>query len=82
MHRQVGVTLLHMHKVFPARKGEQMIVTSFSDVTIITFMQRAGSIKGEHAQTWGSHLGFWLLYIQSHLVRSHRPAPVAIMVPL
>ena len=38
MCRQVGMTLLCMHKVFPARKGEQMIVTSFSDVTVITLM--------------------------------------------
>ena len=30
MHRQVGMTLLHMHEVFPARKGKQMIMTSFS----------------------------------------------------
>ena len=43
------MTPLHMCKVFPTRKGEQMIVMSFSDVTIITLMQRAGSIKGECA---------------------------------
>ena len=49
MHRQVGMTPLHMHKVFPTRKGEQMIITSFNDVTIISVMQRAGSIKREYA---------------------------------
>ena len=41
------MTLLHMHKVFPLEKGEQMIVMSFSDITVITLMNKAGSIKGE-----------------------------------
>ena len=31
-------TLLHMHKVFPARRGKQMIVMSISDVTVIVLM--------------------------------------------
>ena len=30
----------------------------------------------------GSHLGFWLQYIQLHFVRSHRPSLVATLVPL
>ena len=32
------MTLLHMCKVFPTRKEEQMIVMSLGDVTVITFM--------------------------------------------
>ena len=48
-------------------------MTSLCDVTIVTLMQRAGSIKGECTQAQGSHLGFWLLYIWSHLVRTVDP---------
>ena len=29
----------------------------------------------------GSHLGFWLQYIQLHLVRSHRPSLAATSIP-
>ena len=44
MCRQVGMTLLCMHKVFLARRGKQMIVTSFSDVFVIMLMKRVESI--------------------------------------
>ena len=39
------------------------------------------AIKGEHAQDLGLSSGFWLLYICSHFIRSHRPSPVVILVP-
>ena len=35
MHKQVSMTLLLMHKVFPARRGKQMIMMSLSDVTVV-----------------------------------------------
>ena len=38
MRRQVGVTLLRMHKVFPTRRGKQMIAMSISDVTVAVLM--------------------------------------------
>ena len=38
MHRQVGMTLLCRHKVPLARRGKQMIVTSFSDVSVVMLM--------------------------------------------
>ena len=34
MHRQVGMTVLCMHKVFPTRRGKQMIMMSISDITV------------------------------------------------
>ena len=36
------MALLCMHSVFPAERGKQMIVTSFSDVTNIMLMHRVG----------------------------------------
>ena len=36
MHRQTMAFPLHMHSGFPAEKVEQMIVTSFYDITIIS----------------------------------------------
>ena len=38
MGRQVGMTLLHMCKVFPARREKQMIMTSISDISIVVLM--------------------------------------------
>ena len=35
MHGQVGMTLLCMHKDFPAERGKQMIMMSFNDVTAV-----------------------------------------------
>ena len=40
MHRWVGMTLLHMHKVFLARRGRQMILMSLGDITVMVFMYR------------------------------------------
>ena len=39
----------HRCSVFPARRGKQMIVMSFSDVMNVLFMYRVGGISGEHA---------------------------------
>ena len=44
MHRLASAALLHMHSAFPAEKGKQMIVMSFSDVTSIMLMHRGGGI--------------------------------------
>ena len=33
VHRHIGAALMHMHSAFPAEKGEQTILTSFSDIT-------------------------------------------------
>ena len=38
MHGWVGMTLLHIHKVYPTGTGKQMIMMSFHDVTVITLM--------------------------------------------
>ena len=38
------VILLHICSAFPAEKGEQMVVTSSNDVTMITQAVREGSI--------------------------------------
>ena len=43
MCRQFSAALLHMHKIFPASKGKQMIVTSLGDVTIMVLTLRVGS---------------------------------------
>ena len=40
------------------------------------------NIEGDVYKPWGTHLGFWLHYIQLHFVRSHRPSVVATSVPL
>ena len=59
MCRQVSMTLLHMHKVFPVRRGKQMIVTSFSDLTNVMLMHRVGVYKESAHEPQGCHLGFW-----------------------
>ena len=43
---------------FSNQKGEQTIVTSFNDITVIPLMHRAGSIKGECAQALQLSSGF------------------------
>ena len=84
MHRQVSMTLLCMHKVFPTRKGEQMIVMSFSDVTVIHTHVEGWEYK-RRACTWA--LGLLSGFLAAvHLVTSceklHGPTPAAILVPL
>ena len=49
MCRQVGMALLHMHKVFPALKGKQMIMISLGHITIVVLALRVGNyIRGVH----------------------------------
>ena len=43
MHRQVGMAVLHMCKVFPALRGKQMIMMSLGDVTTMVLTLRMGS---------------------------------------
>ena len=38
------MAVLHMHSVSSARRGKQMIVMSFSDITNVMLMQRVGGI--------------------------------------
>ena len=52
MCRQISAALLHMCNAFPAEKGEQTILTSFSDVTTTP------GIKGKHATASGLSSGF------------------------
>ena len=59
MCRWVSITLLHMHNVFPARRGKQMIMMSFSDIMNIMLMQRVGVYKESKHEPWDCHLGFW-----------------------
>ena len=46
------------------------------------YVQGWGLYKESTHEPWGSHLGFWLPYIQLHFVRSHRLSLVATLVPL
>ena len=38
------MALLCMHSALPAKKGKQMIVTSFSDITSVMLTHRVGGI--------------------------------------
>ena len=52
------MALLHMHSAFPTEKGKQMILTSFSDVTITLLVHQRGVYKESAQEPWGCHLGF------------------------
>ena len=45
-----------------------MIMTSLGEA----YVEGLELSKESMHKSWGSHLGFWLLYIQSHFVRNHR----------
>ena len=49
MCRLVGWTQLHICKAFLPKKGEQMIVTSFNDITVVLLTLREGDYIREHA---------------------------------
>ena len=46
------------------------------------YIEDWGLYKESTHKPWGSHLGFWLHYIQLHFMRSHRLSLVATSVPL
>ena len=82
MHRQVSMTLFHMCKIFPTGIRKQMIVMSLGGHCHYAYVKGWGLYKGSVHEPQGYHLGFWLLYIQFYLVRSHHPSVVATSVPL
>ena len=45
MHRQMSAVLTHMHSGFPAGRSEQMIMTSFHDVTKVSHAIEGGNCK-------------------------------------
>ena len=63
MCRQISAALLCMCSAFPAKKGEQMILTSFSDVITILLVHKWGVYKVSAQEPQGCHLGFSKLNI-------------------
>ena len=58
MHRQVGMAVLHMCKVFPALRGKQMIMMSLGDVTTMVLTLRMGSYIRKVCMSSGLSSGF------------------------
>ena len=56
---QIMAIPLHMCSAFPAERGEQMIVTSFNDVTTFAHASGRGVYKKSMHKPQGFHLGFW-----------------------
>ena len=54
-----------MHSAFPTERGEQMIVTSFNDVTMFAHASGRGVYKESMHEPQGCHLGFWNCTVQS-----------------
>ena len=72
---------LHMHSDYPTERGEQMIVTSFNDVTMFTHASGRGYIRKActslKAVIWvfgTEHFG--------QLLGGHQPSAAAVLVPL
>ena len=82
MCRQTVVALLCMHSAFPAKKGRQTIVTSFSDITNVMLMHRVGGyIRKVHMSL---RAVIWVFGAEhsGNLPRSHQPFVTATSVPL
>ena len=82
VHRQISVALPCMHSAFPAKKGKQTILTSFSDVTNVLLMhQGRGYIRKVHSSL---RAVIWVFGAEHYgnIQRGHWPSVVAIMVPL
>ena len=82
MHRQVSVTLLCMHKVFPTGRGKQMIMTSLEwHHESSVYVEGRGVYNENVHEPWVYHLGFgsWSFWQPSE---SHWPSVAATSVPL
>ena len=60
------MTLLHMCNAFPTEMGEQMILTSFSDIIITWLMHSGKGIKEKHARALGLSPGYLELKISAN----------------
>ena len=81
MCRQTMAIPMCMHSGFPTRRSEQMIMTSFHDITRISHAIEGGTMKGEHNQT--SRLSSESSGTKClSLLTSHRPSTSAVSVPL
>ena len=66
VHRQTMAFLLHMCSGFPTKMVEQMIVTSWNDITRISHVIEGVNYKrGKCNRAWGSEFGVWLLLLLS-----------------
>ena len=73
---------LHMHSGFPTEKVEQIIVTSFYDVTLISHVTGGGNyIREASTSLWAV---IWVSRAEwlGQLLRSHRPSTLTTSVPL
>ena len=74
---------MHVHKVFLARGGKQMIMTCHLMMSLPLCLCRGlGVYKGKHTQALRLLSGFLAAVHLSYLVRSHQPSVVATSVPL
>ena len=71
MHRQISAALLCMHIAFPAKKGEQMILTSFSDVTNILLMCQGGGYIRKASRSLGAVVWVFGAEHPSNFQRGH-----------
>ena len=56
--RWMGMAFLCMHNAFPTEMGEQMTLTSFSDVIVAWLVHWGKAIKEKHARALGLSSGF------------------------
>ena len=70
-----------MCSAFPAEKGEQVILTSFSDVTIALLMHQGGYIR-KACKSLGAVIWVFRAEHSGNFQKGHQHSVVAIMVPL
>ena len=79
---KLDVSSVHVHSGFPTEKVEQMIMTSFYDVTMISHAIGGGNYIWEANMSLGAVIWVFGTEQLGQLLRSHRPSTLAILVSL
>ena len=82
MCRQASAALLCMCSAFPAKKGKQMIVMSFSDITSIMLMHRGRGYIRKACMSLKAIIWVFGAEHSGNLLGSHRPFVMVPAVPL